>query len=106
MKIWEVHALQFSAPVRTTPEGLCDIDGLLMSEKAYLLALRDMRPPQLFAMVTDLGAANASAELLNYYGSPAPGQAGHSLIPGRSRRGDPVIMRSDEVRLPAREYVT
>jgi hypothetical protein len=106
MKIWEVHALQSGGRIRTTGEGHCEIDGLLLSEKAYLLAVRDMRPAQLFRLVDELGPENAASELLNYYHSPDPGHAGHSLLTGRSRLGDPLLVRSDEVRLPAREYAT
>lgn len=106
MKIWEVHAINSRGRVRTTPEGHCDIDGLLLSEKAYLVAMRDMRPNQLIAMVDELGVENAMAELLNYYASPEPGHLGRSLVAGRSRLGDPMILRSDEARLPAREFAT
>jgi len=106
MKIWEVHAIQSGGRIRTTAEGHCEIDGLLLSEKAYLLAIRDMRPAQLFSLVDELGPENAAAELLNYYHCPEPGQAGHGLTPGRSRLGDPLLLRSDEARLPAREYAT
>jgi hypothetical protein len=106
MKIWEVHAMHSGGRIRTTAEGHCEIDGLLLSEKAYLLAIRDIRPSQLFALVDDLGPQNAASELMNYYGSPSPGQPGHSLQAGRSRLGDPLLMRSDEVRLPAREFAT
>jgi len=106
MKIWEVHALQSGGRVRTTAEGHCDIDGLLISEKAYLLAIRDMRPAHLFQLVEDLGAQNAASELLNYYHSPEPGHLGWSLAVGRSRLGDPLLLRSDEVRAPAREFAT
>jgi hypothetical protein len=56
--------------------------------------------------VDELGPENAASELLNYYRSPDPGHAGHSLLTGRSRLGDPLLVRSDEVRLPAREYAT
>lgn len=106
MKIWEVHAMQSGGRVRTTGEGHCDIDGLLLSEKAYLLAIRDMRPAQLLRLVDDLGPENAAAELLNYYHEPDQGCAGHGLATGRSRLGDPLIVRSDEARLPAREYAS
>jgi hypothetical protein len=106
MKIWEVHAMHAGGRIRTTAEGHCEIDGLLLSEKAYLLAIRDIRPARLFQLVDDLGPQNAAAELLNYYRSPEPGQPGHSLLPGRSRLGDPLLVRSDEARLPAREYAT
>ncbi len=106
MKIWEVHAMQSGGRIRTTAEGHCEIDGLLLSEKAYLLAIRDMRPTELFRLVDELGPENAAAELINYYHTPQPGQPGHALAAGRSRLGDPILMRSDEVRLPAREYAT
>lgn len=106
MKIWEVHALQSGGRIRTTTEGHCEIDGLLLSEKAYLLAIRDTRPAHLFRLVDEIGPENAASELLNYYHSPDTGHAGHSLLTGRSRLGDPLLMRSDEVRTPAREYAT
>jgi hypothetical protein len=106
MKIWEVHAMQSGGRIRTTSEGHCEIDGLLLSEKAYLLAIRDMRPAQLYALVEDLGPENALAELLDYYTSPEAGHLGRSLIRGRSRLGDPILLRSDEMRLPAREFAT
>ena len=106
MKIWEVHALHSNAPVRTTGEGHCEIDGLLLSEKAYLLAIRDMRPASLFKLVEELGPENAASELINYYRKPEPGQPGHSLLAGRSRLGDTLLVRNDEARLPAREYAT
>jgi hypothetical protein len=106
MKIWEVHAMQSGSRVRTSFEGHCEIDGLLLSEKAYLLAIRDMRPAQLFRLVDELGPENAASELLNYYHSPEPGQPGHGLTAGRSRLGDPLLLRSDEARLPAREFAS
>lgn len=104
MKIWEVHAMHTAIPVRTTVEGHAEIAGLLLSEKAYLLAVRDIRPAQLVRLVDDMGPAGAAAELLRYYVSPAEGHAGHGLAMGRSRLGDPILLRSDEARLPAREY--
>lgn len=104
MKIWEVHALNSGGRIRTTAEGNCEIDGLLFSEKGYLLAIRDMRPAQLFRLIDEIGPENAAAELLNYYTSPEPGHLGRALASGRSRLGDPILMRSDEVRIPAREF--
>ena len=106
MKIWEVHAMNSGCRIRTTAEGNCDIDGMLLSERAYLLAIRDVRPAQLFRMVQELGPENATSELLNYYASPEPGHLGRALALGRSRLGDPILMRSDEVRLPVRELAT
>ena len=106
MKIWEVHAMHSGRRVRTTGEGHCEIDGLLLSEKAYLLAIRDMRPAQLLDLVEELGPENAASELLNYYREPEPGHPGHGLSTGRSRLGDPLLVRSDEARLPAREYAS
>ncbi len=106
MKIWEVHAMHTGGRVRTTADGHCEIDGLLLSERAYLLAVRDIRPAQLLRLVEELGAEEATEQLLAYYTSPAPGQPGQSLASGRSRLGDPMLLRSDEVRVPAREYAT
>ncbi|MEO8541128.1 MAG: hypothetical protein ABI577_15405 [bacterium] len=106
MKIWEVHAMNSDGRIRTTAEGHCEIDGMLLSERAYLLAIRDMRPAQLFALIDDLGPQNAASELMNYYASPEPGHLGRALVKGRSRLGDPILLRSDEVRLPAREFAT
>jgi hypothetical protein len=105
MKIWEVHAMNSNGRIRTTAEGNCEIDGLLFSEKGYLLAIRDMRPAQLFQFIDEIGPENAAAELLNYYTSPEPGHLGQALAAGRSRLGDRVLMRSDEVRTPTREFV-
>jgi len=96
--------MQSGARVRTTAEGNCDIDGLMLSEKAYLLAIRDMRPRELIRLVEDIGPQNAAAELVTYYHSPEPGHLGRALVAGRSRLGDPILLRSDEVRLPAREF--
>ena len=104
MKIWEVHAMHSGGRIRTTGERNCEIDGLLFSEKGYLLAIRDMRPAQLFRLIDEIGPENAASELLNYYTAPEPGHLGQALATGRSRLGDPIIMRSDEVRTPAREF--
>ena len=53
MKIWEVHAMHTGGRVRTTADGHCEIDGLLLSERAYLLAVRDIRPAQLLRLVEE-----------------------------------------------------
>ena len=103
MKIWEVHAMHSGGRVRTTVEGHCDIDGLLLSEKAYLLAIRDMRPNQLIKMVDDFGPENAANELVTHYHSPEPGHLGRALVAGRSRLGDPILLRSDEAPEPVRQ---
>lgn len=105
MKIWEVHALQSGGRIRTTVEGHCDIDGLLLSEKGYLLAIRDMRPGQLVWLVEEFGPENAASELVGHYHSPEPGHLGRALVMGRSRLGDPILLRSDEVPEPVRPVV-
>lgn len=104
MKIWEVHAMHSAVPVRTTAEGHADIDGLMLSEKGYLLAIRDMRPAELAAMVRDLGPVNAASELINHYQAPESDMTGRGLALGRSRLGDPLILRSDEAGVRPREF--
>jgi len=104
MKIWEIHAMQFRGAIRTSADGDAEIGGLRLSEKGYLLAVRDYRPRGLVQLVEDLGPENAADELLQHYREPAPGQPGHGLVVGRSRMGDSVLCRSDEVKVPAREF--
>ena len=55
MKIWEVHWPWSDGAIRTTADGDADVRGLLLSEKAYLLAMRDFRPAQLVGLVEELG---------------------------------------------------
>ena len=54
-KIWELHSLSLGGAIRTTADGRAEIDGLVLSEKAYFLAVSAFRPAQLVGMVARLG---------------------------------------------------
>ncbi len=96
MKIWELHSQTTNGAIRTTADGDADIDGLLLSEKAYLLVMRDFRPPALVRLVQEQGPYAAADTLVAHFASYAPDNTGRSLARGRSRMGDPIICRSDE----------
>jgi hypothetical protein len=110
MKIWEVHALQFNGAIRTTADGDADVSGLLLSEKAYLHIVRDFGPGQLVELVREHGIESAREALIRHYGAveAIASGAGRSLVSGRSRMGDPVLLRTDEapvaVAAPSRGY--
>lgn len=98
-KIWELHALQFEGEVRTTPEGDADVAGLVISEKAYLLAVRDFRPSELVRLVRQNGTQGAAAALVAHFGEPGVLQAngGRGLMAARGHSLDPMVRRTDEV---------
>lgn len=98
-KIWELHALQFEGEIRTTPEGDAEVAGLVISEKAYLLAVRDFRPSELVGLVQSHGTQGAAAALVAHYATPTALQAnaGRALIAARGHSLDPMIRRNDEV---------
>ncbi|MCL6644695.1 MAG: hypothetical protein K6U88_06910 [Dehalococcoidia bacterium] len=99
MKIWEVHASLGHGPFRTTPDGDADVGGLLLSEKAYLLVMRALRPQELTALVVAEGPAGAAERLLvQFAGFDADG-TGRTLTLGRTRLGEPILRRNDEVPL-------
>ena len=54
-RIWELHAQRLDGAIRSTPDGEANIGGLVLSEKAYLLAMRDHRPEQLVRLVQTRG---------------------------------------------------
>lgn len=95
MKIWEVHSAMVNGAIRTTADGDADVGGLLLSEKAYLLAMRDFRPAQLISLVEELGSHAAGDALVAHFAT-GPSTTGRGLTRGRSRLGDPLICRSDE----------
>jgi hypothetical protein len=101
-RIWELHARALGGAIRSTPEGHADIDGLVLSEKAYLAVLREYRPRQLVELVRRSGPAAAADHLLAHFGSPSGAVGWRGLV---ARRGGlapyPVIYRSDEVTEPA-----
>jgi hypothetical protein len=101
VKIWEVHASLGHGPIRTTPDGDADVGGLLLSEKAYLLVMRAMRPQELVSLVERLGPAEAMQELLRRFGGQDLDGTGRALAAGRTRLGEPVLRRNDEAPVPA-----
>ena len=98
-KIWELHAQRLGMPIGTTPDGEADLDGLVLSEKAYLLAMRDYRPQQILDLVRREGPVQAARALVSHYGTDASLQeaGGRGLVIARRDDPNPVIKRSDEV---------
>jgi hypothetical protein len=92
MKLWEVHALRLGDAIRTTPDGEADIEGLVFSEKAYIVAVRDYRPAQLVDMVRRHGPEAAADNLVSHFAEDSRG-----LARTRSRIGGPGIVRGDEL---------
>ena len=101
-RIWELHArLLGPDSIRTTPEGYAEIEGLVLSEKAYLLAVRDFRPGRLVDMVRDDGPAEVTEKLVSHYRQGLDA-GGRCLVLTRGGTSPvPVIRRSDEVEAPA-----
>jgi hypothetical protein len=99
MKIWELHALNLRGAIRTTADDRADVAGLVFSEKAYLLAVRDFRPAELVDLVQREGTHEAARRLIAHFsieeGPNASGGRGLVAAPGFAV--DPVICRSDEV---------
>lgn len=103
MKIWELHGLRLVGAIRSTPEGEADVSGLVFSEKAYLLAVRDFRPAELVACIEERGAIAVAHELVAYYEAveAAASHSGRSLVFARGSGPEPTLRRSDEVSAPA-----
>jgi hypothetical protein len=101
-RIWEVHSQLLGGAIRTTTEGHADIGGLVLSEKAYLLAVRDYRPRQLVELVRLEGPDGAARRLVEHYHGPASLQAmgGRCLVVCKGLDPVPVVRRSDEVPAP------
>ncbi len=99
MKIWELHSMQVNGAIRSTPDGHADIAGLVLSEKAYLLAVRDFRPIELVNLVRERGPAAIARTLIEYYADPDAIQAnaGRGLVAAPIATPDPLILRNDEV---------
>ena len=108
-RIWEIHSSTLGGAIRTTPEGDADIDGLILSEKGYLLAVRDFRPRQLVEMVRVDGPTLAAQSLIEHYSRPdlLDISGGRSLVSTRGLAPFPIVRRSDEVtaRVPAGQFV-
>jgi hypothetical protein len=99
MKIWELHSMQVGGAIRSTPEGHADVAGLVLSEKAYLLAVRDYRPAELVSLVRECGAAAMARALVEHYSSSESVQVngGRALVAAPGAAPDPLILRNDEV---------
>jgi hypothetical protein len=99
MKIWEVHSMSLGGAIRSAPEDRADVLGLLFSEKAYLLAMRDYRPAQLVELVQREGPHEAARRLIEHYAreSSLHATAGRGLVAAPGFAVDPVILRSDEL---------
>ncbi len=99
MKIWELHGQRLKGTIRSTPDGDADIGGLLLSEKAYLLAVRDFRPTELAELVLKDGPTIVARSLIDHYARPESLQAtgGRCLALARNGAADPILRRSDEV---------
>jgi len=97
-KIWELHGLTLGFAIRTTPDGEADIAGLVLSEKAYLLAVRDFRPAQLVSLVREREPGAAAEALIAHYARSESLRAsgGRGLISSRGMGGT-VLRRTDEV---------
>lgn len=99
MKLWELHSMRTNGAIRTTPDGEAEIAGLIISEKAYLLVVRDFRPAQVVELVHQHGVGEAARSLSEHYERPESLAAtgGRGLVVTRSRSGGPGLVRSDEV---------
>ncbi len=99
MKIWEIHAMTLGGAIRSAPEDRADVLGLVFSEKAYLLAMRDYRPAQLVELVQREGTHEAARRLISHYSEEESLNAtgGRGLVAAPGFAVDPVILRSDEL---------
>jgi hypothetical protein len=100
MRIWELHSIGLDGAIRSTPDGEADVLGLVFSEKAYLLAVRDFRPNELVALVREDGPQSAAEALALHFRAESVAQAGagRGLVIARGHAPGPALRRSDEVR--------
>lgn len=99
MKIWELHNVQLGEnTILTTPDGEANIEGLILSEKAYLHAIRDFRPQEIVDLVRADGPMGAAGKIVGHYRQPdtVESHGGRSLVLGRGRTPGPTLRRSDE----------
>ncbi|MCC7363022.1 MAG: hypothetical protein IT303_01520 [Dehalococcoidia bacterium] len=98
-RIWELHAQRLDGAIRTTPDGEADVAGLVLSEKAYLLAVRDFRPHELVRQVRTNGPEAVAQRLVAHYASAEAlaASGGRSLVTVRGLSPGPSIRRNDEV---------
>lgn len=102
MKIWDMHSVQTNGAIKGTYDGEADVNGLVLSEKAYLLALRDYRPAELVRLVAREGPELAAEELIGHFSSMDALRAsgGRGLVAARSWSMAPKVIRSDEAEAP------
>jgi hypothetical protein len=106
-RIWELHSQQLDGAIQTTPEGDADVGGLVFSEKAYLLVVRELRPPQLVELVRRDGPQLAAQRLVAHFATPeaVAASGGRALVSGRGMSPGPYIRRSDEVAAPVAPHL-
>jgi len=99
MKLWELHNLRLGGEIRTTPDGSAEISGLVLSEKAYLIIVRDFRPDQIVDLVRRQGPLQTAETLVAHYSTPEARvqSGGRGLIAIRDPNGGPGVYRSDEL---------
>jgi|GEM_PF-2209116 len=102
MKIWELHGLQLNRAICSTPQGEADVAGLVFSEKAYFLAIRDFRPAELVRLVEEQGVIAAAFALMSRFHDREALNAtgGRGLVVVRGHGPGPMLKRNDEVRSP------
>ncbi|MFA5608135.1 MAG: hypothetical protein WDA07_13280 [Leucobacter sp.] len=107
LRIWELHSQRLSGGIVTTPEGDADVGGLVLSEKAYLLVVRDVRPQQLIDMVRRDGPGAIAHQLIAHFSTAdaVAASGGRTLVAARGMSGGPCIRRSDEVAEPATPHL-
>ncbi|WP_322797444.1 hypothetical protein [Tepidiforma sp.] len=96
LRIWEMHSARLGGAIRTSPDGDAEVGGLLLSERAYLLAIRVMRPEELVRLVAEAGPGEAAQRLVELFAATDLDGTGRRLALGRSRLGEPRLVRSDE----------
>jgi hypothetical protein len=99
MKIWELHGIRTGGAIQSTPDGEADVQGLVLSEKAYFLAMQAFRPTELVTLVERDGAEGAARALVQHFASREciEANSGRTLVEGRSWSARPKVVRSDEV---------
>lgn len=96
-RIWELHAQRLNGAIRTTPDGEADVAGLHLSEKAYLLVVRDYRPAELVRLVEREGPAAVATKLCARYDGV---EHGRGLVVARGMNTQPLLVREDEAPAP------
>ena len=98
MKLWELHTQQLNGAIRTTPDGEAQVDGLVLSEKAYILVMREFRPAQLVKLVEREGASAAANGLIAHFATDdaLPLSGGRGLVLTRASVGGVGLARGDE----------